>query len=438
MNSNFDAKSLDLSNFLLSLHNNWEKNNFPILSGQTLGSKVISPRNRIEKPLITLGLNSWKQKLRSIEHDGVQAIAKLLLSNQNTSITQTQIETNKKILTCVQEALHFAKCLFSVVDVYLNYSFEIRTKDNIPMKVLQTIGGSLMGLVMSPIQLFRGLAGVVATAFGNNKILIDTVGDYKRLGEWMRSTANNVSPGYSEKLNLFVKSLDSDYFIASNCQEYALESSIMSKSTELAINHKSTCKYMMDNWKKIFKKSSILHNLYEPYQNMVSGWLISILSIHGVRELLAKVPTVGIIGLTKAGKSTLVKKLFDINTITGKGLAKRTVVPKLYPVKSLPRLLIIDYPGGDDKDINIQKLLETTMDIGGFFVIVMEWQKARTIVASSLLSLAKKSNTPFLLCLNQADELFKESKESPGINTLEQIKELVDAERRAVCLIANL
>jgi len=126
-------------------------------------------------------------------------------------------------------------------------------------------------------------------------------------------------------------------------------------------------------------------------------------------------------GPTKSGKSSLLKNLFGIQTVTGSSVLARTMVPTIYSPASTPKLGVVDYPGMDDAQDSLREIVNQTLDFAGVAVIVVHYENAHTEPVKAFLKMIIAKEAPFLVCFNKADKLYKELiKKNSDISLVQQ------------------
>uniref|UniRef100_A0A1X7TTQ8 Death domain-containing protein n=1 Tax=Amphimedon queenslandica TaxID=400682 RepID=A0A1X7TTQ8_AMPQE len=94
-----------------------------------------------------------------------------------------------------------------------------------------------------------------------------------------------------------------------------------------------------------------------------------------LREGLASYTTVGVIGLVNSGKSTLVNKIFNVETVQGTSQGARTTVPFIYNLdSSVEGLSVIDFPGVDDRDESIGDLAKLLVGLAQIVIFVCGYE----------------------------------------------------------------
>ena len=74
--------------------------------------------------------------------------------------------------------------------------------------------------------------------------------------------------------------------------------------------------------------------------------ITAIQSIHSIREIFSQQYFIGVVGLQDAGKTTLIKKIWNVGDKSG--YFSHTDVPKLYQITR--KLLVVDFPGSNSLD----------------------------------------------------------------------------------------
>uniref|UniRef100_A0A1X7SF77 G domain-containing protein n=1 Tax=Amphimedon queenslandica TaxID=400682 RepID=A0A1X7SF77_AMPQE len=166
---------------------------------------------------------------------------------------------------------------------------------------------------------------------------------------------HDVEPtSYNAKLQFLLElGLNRTITCSNDYISYSLERELVSICKEQGISTSTSVGSVIDNWSTRFKDTG-LALVPDAYRPLLARWLIWSLNIHQLREGLASYTTVGVIGLVNSGKSTLVNKVFNVETVQGTSQGARTTVPFIYNLdSSVEGLSIIDFPGVDDRDESI-------------------------------------------------------------------------------------
>eukprot|EP01114_Cavostelium_apophysatum_P012844 TRINITY_DN2973_c0_g1_i2.p1 TRINITY_DN2973_c0_g1~~TRINITY_DN2973_c0_g1_i2.p1 ORF type:complete len:1229 (-),score=174.40 TRINITY_DN2973_c0_g1_i2:86-3772(-) len=392
--------------------------NCPVLCGKTLYVSVNT------QPLLSLEIDVWKNNLAELES---AFLSKRIGDKSQGNI---QHELNKMMLENVTQARSYGQGMLGLIRTFIEQPFDVKLENKTAKRVFQTIGGSLAGMLYLPVQAFRGLAGLIASVFGSNKILIDMVVSYNKLGDWMRNTKLSVKSGYDYRVELLrrgVAGLEDINLVPDN-PSYSAELSLIYHCKRHQITERTPLDYLVKYWDNIFPGKH-LHRLSDRYKPLVALWLQMILRIHSIRETLAMLPTVGVMGCSNAGKSSLIKNFFEIHTVVGSDWMGRTVIPRIYQVPFAKKLLIADYPGMDDGEEDISKLSEFTFDLSSLAIFVVRFDQVRTGTCNEWLRKITARGAPFLVCLSHADHLYK-TKLSRGPTSVEQIKMAIEEEMK--------
>lgn len=125
----------------------------------------------------------------------------------------------------------------------------------------------------------------------------------------------HVSPdrgGYAGKLQFLMVSMGEKVSCNSQYISYSLERQLPKLCERYGITTKSRVADIVKDWNSKFK-DNILQHVAIGYRPLLARWLLWSLNIHKLREELAACITVGIVGLSKSGKSCLLKNLFNIS-----------------------------------------------------------------------------------------------------------------------------
>ncbi|XP_019850785.1 PREDICTED: uncharacterized protein LOC109581262 isoform X4 [Amphimedon queenslandica] len=198
---------------------------------------------------------------------------------------------------------------------------------------------------------------------------------------------------------------------------YSLERELVSICKEQGISTSTSVSSVIRNWSTRFKDTGLVL-VPHAYRPLLARWLIWSLNIHQLREGLASYTTVGVIGLVNSGKSTLVNKVFKVETIQGTSQAARTTVPFIYNLdSSVEGLSVIDFPGVDDRDESIGGLAKLLVGLAQIVIFVCGYERFHTSSAMDWMKIFLKdfADTPILVCLTHADRLYENNCEKDMI-----------------------
>ena len=114
---------------------------------------------------------------------------------------------------------------------------------------------------------------------------------------------------YAGKLQFLMQSLRQSVSCNTSYISYSLERQLHNLCKKFGVKQTMTIKDIVSKWDKKFNNTVLFH-VMEQYRPLLARWLLWSLSIHSLREDLAKHTTVGVIGLSNSGKSSLVSSLF--------------------------------------------------------------------------------------------------------------------------------
>ena len=120
---------------------------------------------------------------------------------------------------------------------------------------------------------------------------------------------------YAGKLQFLMQGMESTTVSCNTSYiSYSLERQLHDLCDRFKITPKTRVNNLVREWDKKFKDSVLFH-VMQPYRPLLARWLIWSLNIHQLREELASHTTVGIVGLSNSGKSSLVSSLFKQKVI---------------------------------------------------------------------------------------------------------------------------
>ena len=116
-------------------------------------------------------------------------------------------------------------------------------------------------------------------------------------------------PRYAGKLQFLMQGMVSSVSCNTSYISYSLELQLHDLCQHFKISPSTRVEELVKDWNKKFK-GCVLFHVMQPYRPILARWLIWSLNIHQLREELASHTTVGVIGLSNSGKSSLVSSLF--------------------------------------------------------------------------------------------------------------------------------
>ena len=196
---------------------------------------------------------------------------------------------------------------------------------------------------------------------------------------------------YAGKLQFLMTGMTETISCNTQYISYSLERQLNDLCKEFNINSNTRVNDLVREWNKTFSKSILLHVMIG-FRPLLARWLVWSLNIHKLREELSSHTTVGIVGLSKSGKSCLVQELFHqevclllesihfsniilAQAISGTSRTQRTTVPFLYNLEGVvDGLSIADFPGVDDKDKTVVAISNILLQLSQIVVLVVDYR----------------------------------------------------------------
>ena len=137
------------------------------------------------------------------------------------------------------------------------------------------------------------------------------IGDYVKATLGSDYLADNSQ--YAAKLQFFAQGMRKTVTCNSQYVSYSLEQKLAEMCKQYDIDAISVDTLLL-KWHKLFKDNvlSLVHYHSRP---LIARWLKWAIMIHKLREALVDYTAIGVVGLTKSGKSELVKTLFGIEVL---------------------------------------------------------------------------------------------------------------------------
>ena len=127
----------------------------------------------------------------------------------------------------------------------------------------------------------------------------------------------------------------------------------------------------------------------------------AIQSIHRIREIFSQQCFIGVVGLQDAGKTTLIKKIWNVG---GKsGYFSHTDVPKLYQITQ--KLLVVDFPGSNSLDYH-SKTFSICGAMNNMVIVVIPFSGDVSEIHSQEIAkvfgvMKGSDSTRVILCINK-------------------------------------
>ena len=137
----------------------------------------------------------------------------------------------------------------------------------------------------------------------------------------------------------------------------------------------------------------------------------AIQSIHRIREIFSKQCFIGVVGLQDAGKTTLIKKIWNVG---GKsGYFSHTDVPKLYQITQ--KLLVVDFPGSNSLDYH-SKTFSICGAMNNIVIVVIPFSGDVSQIDSQEIAtvfgvMKGSDSTRIILCFNKCGLYLNKLKE---------------------------
>ena len=158
-----------------------------------------------------------------------------------------------------------------------------------------------------------------------------------------------------------------------------------------------------------FENCSIDESTKESKKEVIKR-ITAIKCIHRIREILSQQCFIGVVGLQDAGKTTLVKKIWNVG---GKSsYFNHTTVPMLYQITK--KLLVVDFPGSNSLD-NHAKTFSICGAMNNMIIVLIPFSGDVSEIYSQeivkVFGVMKGSDsTKVILCINKCGSYLKELK----------------------------
>lgn len=129
-----------------------------------------------------------------------------------------------------------------------------------------------------------------------------------------------------------------------------------------------------------------------------------------LRQLLLNRVTIGVVGDGSAGKDSLVKAVFGIDTGNIDPVAGSTSEAMVYSMGSSGAVSLVNYPGFNDIREDVNKHTEDFIRHTDVFIHVVDITRGISGTEVKILDKLKELDRPILICLNKVDAPRKEDK----------------------------
>ena len=286
------------------------------VSGQNIselypaGSKSDTQVQSVLEPPISV-LGTAVRKLQKLQQDTEKEIQSL--GDKEDSVNEQKALHNEKMIETVDEIIdHDLNICAFLLGAFMQQQIRVPFV-NSPQKtahILQTMEvpssvgvWALFSLDMLDMQKMLSSKNGMAL-FIEVQNYID--GIYSKIEVEEPFRENN---RYAGKLQFLARSMRTSVSCNTSYISYSLERQLYNLCKKFGIKSSMTIKDIVSKWDQKFQ-STVLFHVMEQYRSLLARWLLWSLSIHSLREELAKHTTVGVIGLSNSGKSSLVSSLF--------------------------------------------------------------------------------------------------------------------------------
>eukprot|EP01132_Coremiostelium_polycephalum_P007918 gene7918-9744_t len=214
---------------------------------------------------------------------------------------------------------------------------------------------------------------------------------------------------YRERLEL-IKNVYSVQLIPGTQQEFMLEFSIYEHFLQQGITALDFSPILNDSMKR--EKPTEVYSLF------------CVMAIHELRRMLS-VPRIILVGLVSQGKSRAVETVFGVSKSTGLksgGINDRTLVPGFYEAGGETKVHVIDFPGTNDSNSQIQDIACEALNFPGLCMIFLDILTCNSLESKNLIEQFRKSSKdkPLIICLNKIDQWYLNLHMDKKFNQLQQ------------------
>lgn len=272
------------------------------------------PVSAILKPPIDF-LKESRSKLMELQHKAQQELA-LVSSNDDNRIEYIE-HYNEEMIEILNKLMSqdVAICL-SLLGAFMERQIQVPFVNSLSetAHVLQTARSSSTVGVWTLFSLnMLDFQSIVKSRNGRLCIEVQEYveGILNRKRDSLKRPASPDRGGYAGKLQFLMVSMGKTVSCNSQYISYSLERQLPNLCERYGITTNSRVADIVKDWNSKFS-NNILRHVVIGYRPLLARWLLWSLNIHKLREELASNITVGIIGLSKSGKSCLMKNLFNI------------------------------------------------------------------------------------------------------------------------------
>ena len=292
------------------------------------------------------GYEGSEQIIDEIIQLGIAAIGEDEMKKKETEILEEYV--NFKFVLSNEKSFQRFEDFCSKIEEYIRSPLQIEgawsTIKALAVGVLVAAGAAVAGWVAGPSLVSIGLVETtkIGTACaGGAAGTLTGFAASKLLSESIVITDNN----YKNALNFIVQEL---LKAQQNCLDDQVKQNIrdLLDQGNFYCEEKALTILAPKNLTLEFFRNSSISEASEKSKEEVIKRIKMIQSIHRIRKIFSQQCFIGVVGLQDAGKTTLIKKIWDVG---GKsGYLSHTKVPKLYQITQ--KVLVVDFPGSDSLD----------------------------------------------------------------------------------------
>ena len=365
----------------------------------------------LKKIKMECGLSSSEQIIDEIIQLGTVALGEDEMRKKETEIFQEYAKKFNSVFSN-EESYQKIKDFSDKIEEYISSALRIEAERPVIEKIW--IGFSIG-------------AGLLLTAFiaGPTLLVIGSNLTAEVMASGLAYAGVAVTEGAKVLLNLLTKEqiLESNYKSVLNfiVQElFEAQRKPLSATTETEITdllYRDEIFYMEKALIKLapkgrlisFENCSIDESTKESKKEVIKR-ITAIKCIHRIREILSQQCFIGVVGLQDAGKTTLVKKIWNVG---GKSsYFNHTTVPMLYQITK--KLLVVDFPGSNSLD-NHAKTFSICGAMNNMIIVLIPFSGDVSEIYSQEIAkvfgvMKGSDSTKVILCINKCGSYLKELK----------------------------
>ena len=290
------------------------------------------------------GCNSSEQIIDEIKQLGAIAIGEELMKTKETEIFTEYVEKIDYVFSN-EQSFRNVKDFSDEIEAYIRSPLQIEAERTVIKKIgvvfTAIAGAAIFGFIAAPGLL---LIGVPEATSAGLVYLGGTAGIFTAGAAATFLMKDQLTDcNYKNALNFIVQELNQAQQKSLGATAIAEITDLLDEDNFFSIEKAVTKLAPQERLETEIFEKSILSNATDKSKKEVIKRIKAIQSIHRIREIFSQQCFIGVVGLQDAGKTTLIKKIWNVGDKSG--YFAHTKRPELYQITQ--KLLVVDFPGSN-------------------------------------------------------------------------------------------